>query len=310
MPASLRNPFGRHTSGLLLAAAGAMLFSLKGIAMKIAFGLGAGVEQMMALRMGMSLPFFLWIGWRAAKCRETKPAPRLILISAALGVLSYYVCTWLDFTGLKYISAQLERLILFLYPTIVALFARIAYGDKVTWRHAVALVLSYGGVTLLALNEFKTAGPDAALGAAIVFITAILFAFYVTASKPVIAKLGSPLFIGIAMSAAAVPILIHSYAISAFETAPLTPAILGAGLFLAIPCTVLPALMIAEAIARVGPGLTSATGGVGPAATALAAALVLGEPFGASQAAALALTVTGVMLLSKPVALSRRIPRP
>ncbi len=294
----------------MLAAGGATLFSLKGIAMKLAFAQGANVEQMMALRMGISLPFFLWIGWRASKRRETKPTPRLIVTAAALGILSYYVCTWLDFTGLKYISAQLERLILFLYPTIVALFAWIAFGDKITWRHAVALLLSYSGVTLLALNEFSAAGPDAMLGAGIVFATAVLFAFYVTASKPVIAKLGSPLFISIAMSAAAVPILIHSFAISAFETTPLSPAILANGVFLAIPCTVLPALMIAEAIARIGPGLMSATGGVGPAATALAAALILNEPFGPPQAMALVLTVTGVMLLSKPVVQTRQIPRP
>ncbi|PQA88515.1 DMT family transporter [Hyphococcus luteus] len=305
MPAFFRNPLGRHTSGLALAAGGAALFSLKGVAMKIAFSLGAGVEQMMTLRMGIALPFFLIIGWRSAKRREVKPTKRLIAISAALGVLSYYLCTWLDFTGLKFISAQLERLILFLYPTVVALFAWIAYGDRVTWRHAVALILSYGGVTLLALREFDLGGSDAMLGAGIVFATAVLFAFYVTASKPVIGKLGSPLFISIAMSAATVPIVIHSIVISAFETAPLSPAILATGLFLAIPCTVLPALMIAEAIARIGPGLTSATGGIGPAATALAAALILNEPFGLTHALALVLTVSGVMLLSNPKASTR-----
>ena len=304
------HPSFRHTSGLALAAAGATLFSLKGVAMKIAFTQGANVEQMMSLRMGIALPFFLWIGWRAAKRRDVKPTPRLIATAAALGVLSYYVCTWLDFTGLKYISAQLERLILFLYPTVVALFAWIAYGDRITWRHGLALLLSYGGVALLALNEFKDAGPNAALGAGLVFTAAVLFAFYVTASKPAITKLGSPLFISIAMSAAAVPILIHSFAISAFETAPLSPEILTIGVFLAILCTVAPGLMIAEAIARIGPGLTSATGGIGPASTALAAALILHEPFGPPQALALVLTVTGVMLLTKPVAQTRQIPRP
>ncbi len=292
----------RHTSGLMLAAAGATLFSLKGIAMKIAFSLGAGVEQMMALRMGIALPFFIAIGWRASARREIRPSFKVVSSACALGVLSYYVCTWLDFTGLKYISAQLERLILFLYPTIVALFAWIAYGDKVTWRHALALILSYGGVALLAFREVSAVGHDALLGAGIVFATAVLFAFYVTASKPAIAKLGAPLFTSIAMSAATVPIIIHSIAISAFETPPLSPAILATGLFLAIPCTVLPSLMIAEAIARIGPGLMSATGGIGPAATALAAALVLGEDFGPTHALALALTVTGVMLLSKPAA--------
>ncbi len=290
----------RHLSGILLAAAGAMLFSLKGVVMKLAFGLGANVEQMMALRMGISLPIFLLVGFLFVKRNKLAITHRAIIFASGLGVLSYYICTWLDFTGLRFISTQLERLILFLYPTIVAVLAFIAFGDKITWRHAVALVLSYSGVALLAFQEFNTLGPNAALGAALVFLAAVLFAFYVTASKPVIAQLGSALFTSIAMGAAAIAILIHFAVMSTHATmTPLTPSIIGLGLFLAILCTVAPSFMISEAIARVGPGLSSATGGLGPAATVVAAVLVIGEPFGFAQAAALILTVGGVMLLMR-----------
>lgn len=120
------------TAGLLLGGGGAVFFSLKGVIMKIAFAHGGGVEQMMALRMGLALPVFLAVGIWSHKRTTIHLQGRTILFAAMLGVLSYYICTWLDFTGLRYISAQLERLILFLYPTITALFAWVFLKDRLT----------------------------------------------------------------------------------------------------------------------------------------------------------------------------------
>ncbi len=288
------------TVGLMLGGGGAIFFSLKGIIMKLAFAEGGNVEQMMALRMGIALPVFLAIGiW--SHTRSTQPISSHAVVSAALlGILSYYVCTWLDFTGLRYISAQLERLILFLYPTFTALFAWIFLKDRMSWGHAGALLLSYLGVGVLALQELDDPGSNTALGAGLVFLAAVLFAGYVTAAKSVISRLGSPLFTSIAMSAASVCILTH-FAINATRegSAATTPTLWGLGIFLAIPCTVLPSFMISEAIARIGPGLTSAIGGIGPLATAIFAVIVLNEPFGWPHAAALVLTVFGILLLTR-----------
>lgn len=290
----------RRLSGLALAAGGAGLFSFKGIIMKLAFIEGASVEQMMSIRMGISLPIFLAIGLAALRAQAHPPPGRTLALAAGLGVLSYYLCTWLDFTGLQYISAQFERLILFLYPTVTALLAWAFLGDRLTWRHGLALALSYGGVAILAGWEVNDLGPDAGLGAALVFAAAVLFAGYVTAAKPVIGALGSRLFTSIAMTAAALAILVHfGLSVSAEGLPPFTGRIMVLGAILALGCTIAPSFMISEAIARVGPGLTSAVGGFGPAATAGVAVLVLGEPFGFPQAAALTLTVAGIMLLAR-----------
>ncbi|MEM8915634.1 MAG: DMT family transporter [Pseudomonadota bacterium] len=289
----------RRLSGLALGAGGAALFSLKGIIMKLAFAEGATVEQILVIRMGIALPIYVIVGVLAFRANRREVKAKTVALTAGLGVLSYYVCSWLDFTGLQYISAQLERLILFTYPTITALLAWAFLGDRLTWRHAAALVLSYGGVAILFGREIQDLGPHAGLGAALVFTAATLFACYITASKPVIGQLGSRLFTSIAMSAAAIAILIHySIVATIAPPPPVTPKILGYATFLALVATVAPSFMIAEAIARIGPGLASAVGGLGPMATAILAVVILGEPFGLAQAAALVLTVCGILLLT------------
>lgn len=289
----------RHISGLALGAGGAALFSLKGIIMKLAFAEGASVEQMMSIRMGTSLPVYLVIGWLVYRARKQTLERRTLLLAAALGFLSYYICTWLDFTGLLYISAQFERLILFCYPTVTALLAWAFLGDRLTYRHCVALVLSYSGVAILFGRELQDLGPNAGLGAALVFAAAALFAVYVTAAKPVITALGSRLFTSVAMATAAMAILLHfSIDVAVSGAPPVNAAIIWYGVALGLGCTIAPSFMISEAIARIGPGLSSAVGGFGPAATAVVAVFVLGEPFGFAQAAALALTVGGVLLLA------------
>ncbi|MGF1455404.1 MAG: DMT family transporter [Alphaproteobacteria bacterium] len=296
----LKQSLSRRASGVLLGATGAALFSLKGVVMKLAFTVGGTVEQMMALRMGMALPVYIVVGWMALRTRPLSPAPRTLVAAAGLGVLSYYVCTWLDFTGLMFISAQLERLILFLYPTMTALLAWWFIGERMTLRHGLALALSYGGILVLFGQEVSSLGPNAALGAGLVFAAAALFAVYVTAAKTVIVGLGSPLFTCVAMTAAALAILAHFAGQSMLTVSPpINASILGLGALLAIACTVMPSFMVTEAIARAGPGLTSAAGGFGPAATAAVAVWVLGEPFGPHQALALILTVSGVVLLTR-----------
>ncbi|MAI91431.1 DMT family transporter [Ponticaulis sp.] len=288
-----------RTTGLIYAMVGTILFGAKGIVMKLALDVGSTVEQMMTLRMGFSLPIFLIIGLLSLRKRPAKPEMKSMLLAAGLGILSYHLCTWLDFQGLRFTSAQLERLILFSYPTIVALLAWIFLGEKLTVRHAVSLGLSYAGIFLLFGRELSQQGQDVLFGSMLVFIAAILFAIYVTGSKPVIAKLGSPLFTSIAMSAAGVSILIHSSITVGMGDMPeFSPLILTYGVILAIFCTALPSFMLSEAISRLGPGPTSAIGNVGPVATSVLAVIVLNENFGWPHAGALILSSIGIGLLS------------
>ena len=290
-----------RTIGVMLAAGGAGLFSLKGVVIKLAFAEGIGVSQLLTLRMAFSLPVYLTIGIIAFTRMKQKPALKFFLASGGLGLMSYYFSSWLNFEGLKYVSAQLERLILYIYPTMVALMSWMFLKDKITKQHIIALVLAYAGVAIMFGAEIGHQGPNALLGGGLIFAGAFIYAIYVTASKPVIARMGPTLFTAFGMSVASIAFLTQS-GIEMMITAP--PAVTANGywlaLTLAIFCTVIPSFMIAEAIGRIGPGPMSAVGGVGPVVAAWAAVAILHEPFGWPHFAAMALTIAGVYLLAKP----------
>ena len=288
-------------TGVLLAAGGAGLFSLKGVVIKLAFAEGMSVSQLLTLRMAFALPVYLAIGVYAYLRAGTKPTAKLYALAAGLGIISYYISSWLNFEGLKYVSAQLERLILYIYPTMVALMAWAFYKQPITRQHILALVLAYLGVFILFGAEIGHQGPDALLGGGLIFTGAFIYAVYVTTSKPVISAMGSTLFTAFAMSAASVAFLAQSSVeIALHGIPPVTANGVWLSMALAMFCTVIPSFMIAEAIGRIGPGPMSAIGGVGPVVAAWAAVVVLHEPFGWPHVAAMALTILGVWLLAKP----------
>jgi len=286
--------------GVGLALGGAALFSLKGVVIKLAFAEGIGVSQLLTLRMAFSLPFFLAVGIFTFIRSGRRPSLKLYAAAAGLGILSYYISSWLNFQGLRYVSAQLERLILYIYPTMVALLAWMFLKEKVTPRHIVALLLAYAGVAVLFGAEIGHQGPNALLGGGLIFAGAFLYAIYVTASRSVITRMGSALFTSFAMSAASVAFLAQSGIEMIFTTPPpVTANGLWLSLILATVCTVIPAFMIADAIGRIGPGPMSAIGGVGPVVAAWAAVAILHEPFGWPHIAAMSLTIIGVWLLAR-----------
>jgi drug/metabolite transporter (DMT)-like permease len=287
--------------GVLLAAGGAGLFSLKGVVIKLAFAEGMSVSHLLTLRMAFALPVYLIIGVYAYLRAKQKPTAKLYALAAGLGIMSYYVSSWLNFEGLRYVSAQLERLILYIYPTMVALMTWAFYKQPITRQHILALVLAYLGVFILFGAEIGHQGPNALLGGGLIFAGAFIYAIYVTASKPVISAMGSTLFTAFAMSAASIAFLAQSGLEISVHGMPETTATgVWLSIVLAMLCTVIPSFMIAEAISRIGPGPMSAIGGVGPVIAAWAAVVVLHEPFGWPHLAAMALTILGVWLLAKP----------
>jgi drug/metabolite transporter (DMT)-like permease len=287
--------------GVVLAAAGAGLFSLKGVVIKLAFAEGMSVSQLLTLRMAFALPVYLAIGVYAYLRAREKPTVRIYAIAAGLGIMSYYISSWLNFEGLKYVSAQLERLILYIYPTMVALMTWAFYKQPITRQHILALVLAYLGVFILFGTEIGHQGPNALLGGGLIFAGAFIYAIFVTASKSVISAMGSMLFTAFAMSAASMAFLAQSGVEIALHGIPsVTAHGVWLSVVLAMLCTVIPSFMIAEAISRIGPGPMSAIGGVGPVVAAWAAVVVLHEPFGWPHVAAMALTILGVWLLAKP----------
>ena len=292
-------------SGILLAVAGVGLFSLKAILVKLAYRHGVDTLPLMSLRMLFSLPVYLVLGfvwWKSGVIEGDKLKGNWLAL-AVTGVLGYYLASFLDLTGLNYINAQLERLVLFAYPTFTVLIGGLLF-KQVQGRALKDLLwllpITWFGVALMALHDWQLSGTDVLLGTGLVAAAAFVFAFYMIFSKPLIAKVGSKAFTCIAMSAASLAILIH-YLIAAPMMAifSLPTAVYFYAIAIALFCTVLPSFMVSEAIKRIGPQRTSVTGAAGPLITAVVAVFVLGEAFTGYHLAGTVLVVGSVSWMAR-----------
>lgn len=290
--------------GIVLAVLAALGFSFKAIFVKLAYAVPQAVPvdsvTLLALRMAFSVPVFAWVGWRAS--RALAPLPRRDwLVVIALGLLGYYGSSILDFMGLQYITASLERLILFTYPTLTILIGVLFMGKRASRREVGALLLSYAGIGLAFAHDLHIAGDTRAvlIGAGFVFGSAVSYAFYQAGSEPAIRRLGAARFTALAMLVSTGATLLHfgvSQPVGAFvQPAPVYLHALGMALF----STVLPVFMTSAAIRRIGAAKTALIGTLGPVLTIFFGCWILDEPLSWPQMAGAALVLAGVLLISK-----------
>ena len=288
--------------GPLCAVIGVLGFSFKAILIKLAYAwTSIDPVTLLALRMLYSAQFFIamaWLAGRADNARRIATSDWRALV--ALGFLGYYLASLLDFLGLQYITAALERLVLFLNPTIVVVLSALLLRQPITRRAVIALVLSYAGIAL-ALWQDLHIGGDAratALGGALVFASAIAYALYLVRSTDVIGRLGSSRFIAWAMLASTVFVLIH-FAVTRPAAALNVPLSIHRLTFaMAVFSTVLPTWLIAESIRRMGANAASLVGSLGPVFTIGLGAVILGEPIHALQLLGAAFVLGGVLLVT------------
>ena len=283
--------------GLLLAVLGAIGFSGKAIIVKLAYRHGVDAVTLLMWRMLLALPFFLAMAWWAGR---EKPALsrqdwRDIVV---LGFTGYYLASYLDFAGLAHISASLERLILYLNPTLVLLLSVLFFHHRLQARQVVAMAISYAGVVAVFAHELSFQGSNTAIGAALVFGSAVSYAIYLALSGKVVQRLGSLRLAGLASSVACA-LCIAQFALLRPASAFLVPEpVMWLSLLNATACTVAPVLMVMLAIARIGAPLSSQVGMVGPMSTILMGVFILGEPMNAWIVLGTALVMSGVFLVS------------
>ncbi len=294
----------RFRSGLFFAIAGTALFSLKSIFIKLAFQEGIDATTLLTLRMLIAFPFYIMVLLYAMKTRPEKAAlftKKDGIAILGLGFLGYYLASYLDFEGLSYISAQLERLTLFTYPIMVALLGWVFFREKITLNIFASLAISYIGVSFLFFNESSIgvaiSPSDKTLGTALVAFAAMSFAVYVIFSKAFISRLGSLIFTSIAMSSSLVFILIQFFATHDISALNVSPKLWGLSILLAVFSTLIPSFFTSEAINRIGATRTSIMGTLGPVVTIILAVNLLGEAFGWPQIIGLLLVLIGVSLL-------------
>ena len=286
---------------MALALAGSIAFSGKAIIVKLGYRYGVDAVTLLMLRMLLALPFFLVLSWWAS--RDKAPLTRKQWWQVVfLGFTGYYLASFLDFAGLQYISASLERLILYLNPTIVLLLGRLVWGKKITRRQMGAFALSYAGVLLVFGHEVKLEGLNVGLGTALVFGSAVAYAVYLSYSGQLVQQLGSLRLAGLATSVACFFCIAQFALLRPLSVSHLlanVPApVLWLSLLNATACTVAPVLMVMMAIERLGSARTAQIGMVGPMATIFLGVLVLNEPMNLWIIGGTVLVLGGVYLVS------------
>ena len=293
--------------GLLCAVLAAVGFSGKAILVKLAYRHGVDPETLLALRMAFSLPFFIAMGWMSSRQR----ADRLTLRDGAwlfgLGLFGYYLASYLDFLGLRYISAALERLILFVYPTLVVLLSAVLFGQRITGRVLSALALCYAGIVLAVAHDWRLTGSaqDLTLGSLLVFGSALSYALYLLGNGMVIHRLGTMRVTAFA-SVVACLLAVGQFLLLRPLAALIQPEpVYGLALAMALFSTVLPVWLLSEAIRRIGAGPVALLGSLGPIVTLLLAWLLLNVGLGIVQLAGVALVIAGVTVMARRSALPR-----
>jgi drug/metabolite transporter (DMT)-like permease len=286
-------------TGLLLALAGSIAFSGKAIIVKVAYRYGVDAVTLIMYRMLFALPIFAVLAWWASRGKPALTRGEWLRV-LGLGVSGYYLASYLDFAGLQYISASLERLILYLNPTLVLILGAVLWGKKIKRLQLWAMALSYGGIVLVFGHEVNVEGtPTVWLGAALVFGSALSYALYLGYSGQLVQKLGSLRLAGLATTVACVCCIVQFIVLRPLSAAAVAPEVIWLSVLNATLCTAAPVLMVMMAIERIGSGLTAQAGMVGPLSTIAMGVLILGEPLNAWIVAGTALVLAGVYLVSR-----------
>jgi drug/metabolite transporter (DMT)-like permease len=287
-------------TGFALSAAGAMLFAIKGVLIKLIYRYGIDTTSLLAMRMVLAVPVFALVGvhqWRRLD-RNARPNARTFCLAMLVGILGYYVSSWLDFQGLQTLDAQIERLILFTYPLLVILFGRLLLGHPLRAHALLGAGLSYVGLFVMFAGEPTRLGTAALIGGGLVAMAAVAFALYQLFARELIARCGASLFTAIAMSAAGIMALLGF-----FLTHPATALVPPRGAWelvvaLAVFSTVVPAFLMSAGTARIGAQGTAIVSTISPVVTIGVAIMVLGEPFGWPEAIGTICVLGGVGLFS------------
>lgn len=281
-----------------LAAAGSILFATKAVAIKLAYVEPIDASTLLAMRMILAFPFYLAIGAFSLRDRITTgrglPTRRQFAAVAGVGLLGYWVSSYLDFLGLEYVSAQVERMILFTYPMFVIIFGALFFGQPASRRAIIAIAISYAGLAIIFAHGAAEGGSDAIVGSILVLGAAIVFALYQLFAKGLIGEIGPRLFTCIAMIVAGIGAVGQFFLTHPAADLVATPRLWLIALFLAIGATVLPSFLINAALHRISAQANATIGTLSPVATILLAWVILGETLSLAAWVGTALVLLGV----------------
>jgi drug/metabolite transporter (DMT)-like permease len=284
--------------GLAIAIVGAVLFSTKAVVAKLLYRYQIDAVTLIAFRMLFSLPVFAVVAlWQMRTEAPLSVGDRWRLLG--LGLIGYYISSFLDFLGLQYISVGLERLILFLTPTFVLLITAVFLKRRISLPEWLALGLSYCGIVLVFVHDLGGGQRDVVAGSLLVLAAAVTYAIYLLGSGELVRRIGSLRLVSYAMCVSSAACLVQFFALRPPALLIQPVQVYGLSLVNAVFCTILPVFMTMTAVQRIGATTASQAGMIGPVSTLFLGALVLGEPITGVQMAGTVLVLAGIYLLSK-----------
>lgn len=294
-------PLSEQTLGLLYALSGTVLFSSKGILAKLVYQYGIDSVTTLALRMIFAIPFFVYVLASERRKPDVKPISnkdyRIVILLAFIG---YYMASFFDFWGLEYLSASIERLVLFTFPALVLILSYVFLKKKIHRTEAYSVVLTYSGILLAFLPDAQTQGKSVWIGGLLVFLSALAYAIYLIGSGQMIPRLGSKRFTALLMIWSGIFVLAHFFVRKDWKILLSLPwQVYVLGFALGFLTTVLPAFLTTAGIQRIGSSRASIAGSVGPVFTLFLAAFILGEKITWENLAGTVIVLSGVFLLGK-----------
>lgn len=297
-------------SGVLIALAGAVCFSTKAIFVKVAYrDTDVDAVSLLALRMIFSLPFFLISAYASSSnASNVRFTPRQWFWVAVVGCLGYYLSSLLDFLGLQYVSAGIERLVLFIYPTLVVLMSSLVFKTKINRYQWLAIIITYAGLILAFWGEVSidTSNPDFIKGVLLIFACAVTYAMYIVGSGQLIPEVGASKFNSYAMSFACCAVLIHFGVVNGTSLTNFAPSVYIYSATMALVSTVIPSYLVTQGIKRIGSDNAAIVGSIGPVSTIIQAYFFLGEPILGLQIAGTIFILAGILMISRKPALSQK----
>ena len=287
-----------YLGGLGIAIGGAVLFSTKAIVAKLMYRYHIDAVTLIAFRMLFSLPVFAAVAiWKMRTEAPLSWSDRWRI--TGMGLVGYYLSSFLDFLGLQYISVGLERLILFLTPTFVLLISSTVLKQHISRKQWLALLVSYCGIVFVFLHDLNSGARNIALGAGLVTGSAAAYGIYLLLSGEMVKRLGSLRLVAYAMCVSSAACIGQFFLLRPASGLVQPLPVYGLSLVNGIFCTVMPVFMTMFAVERVGAGTASQAGMIGPVSTLFLGALLLGEPITAWQLGGTVLVLSGIYLLSK-----------
>jgi drug/metabolite transporter (DMT)-like permease len=292
----------KYIVGALLIFIGAVMFAGKAVIVKwLYIHHPIDTVSLLALRMLFSLPFYIvilvWNKWKyPSDIRLTQKEWAWML---AIGLLGYYLASFFDFWGLQYISAGLERLVLFIYPTLVLIISAIFFKKNILKIQYIALIITYLGIVLAFVPEIKMGmQKNLLLGAFLIFLSALTYALYLIGNGEMVKKIGTTLFTCYAMLISTAMVIVHYLITSKTNLMHYEPVVYQQSMVMAVFCTVIPSFLVSEGIQRVGSGNAAIIGSIGPMATIFMATYFLNETFNNWQIAGTLFILIGVLMIS------------